>query len=166
MQHHGALRRGAVAQPAAARGARAAAAPGPRRPARAAARVHHLHRAPRTSLRTASTAEPTISVTFVDKEGGNTEFDCPSGEQLRAVMMENKVDLYTTWGKIWSCGGVGQCGTCIVKVDAGMELLSERTATEDKKLKGKPDAWRLACQTIVGDGDNTGKVVISTKPQQ
>jgi hypothetical protein len=27
-----------------------------------------------------------------------------------------QVDLYTTWGKIWSCGGGGQCGTCIVQV--------------------------------------------------
>lgn len=27
-----------------------------------------------------------------------------------------QVDLYTTWGKIWSCGGAGQCGTCIVQV--------------------------------------------------
>ena len=90
----------------------------------------------------------------------------------------HQVDLYTTWGKIWSCGGVGQCGTCIVKVraaqcmpkrsdavalrwpgnelpapaaplsscrtpprprpkvDEGAALLSERTATEERKLKG------------------------------
>jgi hypothetical protein len=30
----------------------------------------------------------------------------------------------------------------------------------------KPASWRLACQTIVGDGENSGKLVISTKPQQ
>lgn len=39
----------------------------------------------------AASAEPTISVTFQDSEGAKAEVDCPSGEQLRAVMMENKV---------------------------------------------------------------------------
>jgi hypothetical protein len=29
----------------------------------------------------------------------------------------------------------------------------------------KPDDWRLACQTIVGDGTNSGKVTLVTKPQ-
>lgn len=29
----------------------------------------------------------------------------------------------------------------------------------------KPDNWRLACQTIVGDGTNTGTVTVQTKPQ-
>ncbi|WIA35227.1 hypothetical protein OEZ86_003689 [Tetradesmus obliquus] len=81
-------------------------------------------------------------------------------------MLDNKVDLYTTWGKLWQCGGGGQCGTCIVQVQEGAELLSERTATEDKKLHKKPETWRLACQTIVGDGTNSGTVVIQTKPQK
>ena len=30
----------------------------------------------------------------------------------------------------------------------------------------KPETWRLACQTIVGDGANSGTVVIQTKPQK
>ena len=54
-----------------------------------------------------------------------------------------------------NCGGAGQCGTCAVMVTEGMELLSERTAAEDGKLKGKPDNWRLACQCLVG-GDAGG----------
>ncbi len=45
-----------------------------------------------------------------------------------------QVELYTTWGKIWTCGGVGQCGTCIVEVVEGAELLSEKNAIESKKL--------------------------------
>jgi hypothetical protein len=32
-------------------------------------------------------------------------------------------------------------------------------------LLQKPDSWRLACQTIVGDGENSGTVVIQAKPQ-
>lgn len=122
----------------------------------------------------AGTAEPTVTIKFVERDpkaaagaGSTVEVAAPSGEQLRFTMMESKVDLYTTWGKIWSCGGAGQCGTCIVAVEGGDEaLLSERTATEERKLKGKPANWRLACQTIVGDGENSGSVVIATKPQQ
>lgn len=112
----------------------------------------------------------------------------------------------------------------VLQVEQGAELLSERTATEQKKLKNvrggtlhraveqtsmlacnratcgtsraavrigngrsvllsccaavpaaaaaatacapqKPESWRLACQTIVGDGSNSGSVVIRTKPQ-
>ena len=37
-----------------------------------------------------------------------------------------------------------------MQVTEGMELLSPRTEAEDKKLKGKPDSWRLACQSLVG----------------
>jgi hypothetical protein len=54
-----------------------------------------------------------------------------------------QVDLYTAWGKLWSCGGAGQCGTCIVQVQAGGELLSGRTATEDKKLNKARGGARL-----------------------
>ncbi|PNH12149.1 hypothetical protein TSOC_000955 [Tetrabaena socialis] len=76
-----------------------------------------------------------------------------------------QVDVYTTWNKVWQCGGVGQCGTCIVEVKEGAELLSERTAVEKKKLSGKPESWRLACQTLVGDGEKSGAVTVATKPQ-
>lgn len=45
--------------------------------------------------------------------------DVESGDILRTVLMAEKVDLYTTWGKIWQCGGGGNCGTCIVEVSSG-----------------------------------------------
>jgi ferredoxin len=112
----------------------------------------------------------TVALKFVGGADGAelAQFDVPSGEQLRAAMITNKVDLYTTWGKIWSCGGAGQCGTCIVDVkEASDGSLSERSDTENKKLKGKPASWRLACQTFVGDEQTAGqRVTIATKPQQ
>lgn len=115
---------------------------------------------------------PTVAVTFRvkgDKGGPATErtLEVESGEQLRTAMMADKVDLYTTWGKVWSCGGAGQCGTCIVDVVAASDgCLSARSETEEKKLKGKPASWRLACQTFVGDGETPGQAVtIATKPQ-
>ena len=56
-----------------------------------------------------------------------------------------------------NCGGVGQCGTCTVAILEGGENLSPRTAVEDGKLRGKPDAARLACQCLV-TGDVKVKV--------
>jgi ferredoxin len=117
----------------------------------------------------------TVAVTFVQQQVGGADAASPpivveieSDSQLRAAMIANKVDLYTTWGKIWSCGGAGQCGTCIVDVkQASDDCLTERSAAEEKKLKGKPATWRLACQTYVGDGQTPGQTVtIATKPQQ
>ncbi|KAG2487420.1 hypothetical protein HYH03_013988 [Edaphochlamys debaryana] len=113
----------------------------------------------------ANSAVGTVKLTVQQAKEGTREIEVESGDQLRAVLMAEKIDLYTTWGKVWQCGGVGQCGTCIVEVKSGGELLSERTAVEDKKLNGKPASWRLACQTLVGDGENSGEVTVATKPQ-
>ncbi|XP_024952997.2 photosynthetic NDH subunit of subcomplex B 3, chloroplastic isoform X2 [Citrus sinensis] len=65
-----------------------------------------------------------------------------SGEKLlRNIMLDNKIELYATYGKVMNCGGGGSCGTCIVE---------------------KPESWRLACQTIVGNKENSGKFVQSS----
>lgn len=56
-----------------------------------------------------------VTLEFETSEGPKT-IDCDSGDILRDVMLEQKIDLYTTWGKIWTCGGNGQCGTCVVEV--------------------------------------------------
>ncbi|KAI3498187.1 hypothetical protein L1887_33956 [Cichorium endivia] len=85
-----------------------------------------------------------------------------SGEKLlRTVMADNKLDLYGTYGKVMNCGGGGSRGTCIVEVVEGTELLNERTNTELKYLKKKPESWRLACQTIVGNEENSAKEILS-----
>ncbi|ONL93437.1 2Fe-2S ferredoxin-like superfamily protein [Zea mays] len=65
--------------------------------------------------------------------------------------------LYRSQGKVMNCDGGGSCGTCIVEIIDGKELLNERTSTENRYLKKKPDSWRLACQTIVGNKENSGK---------
>ncbi|MGB8702723.1 MAG: 2Fe-2S iron-sulfur cluster-binding protein [Thermosynechococcaceae cyanobacterium] len=81
------------------------------------------------------------------------------GANLRQKALENRVDLYTLKGKITNCGGYGQCGTCIVNVVEGADQLSPRTDFENRKLKRKPDTYRLACQTLVN-----GSVAVETKP--
>ncbi|KAL3145335.1 hypothetical protein ABBQ38_001595 [Trebouxia sp. C0009 RCD-2024] len=117
----------------------------------------------RAQLSCCANKAPTIKLNFQTAEGPTT-VDCESGDILRDVMLDSKVDLYTTWGKVWTCGGGGQCGTCIVKVIDGSNLLPDRNPTEEKKLKKKPKSYRLACQANVGDGTNSGVISLQTKP--
>lgn len=81
------------------------------------------------------------------------------GANLRFKALENGIDIYTFTGKMMNCGGYGQCGTCIVEVTEGMENLSPKTEVEKRKLKKKPETYRLACQTLVN-----GDVSVKTKP--
>jgi ferredoxin len=81
------------------------------------------------------------------------------GANLRIKAIEAGVDIYTLKGKLMNCGGYGQCGTCVVEITEGMENLSPRTAVEQRKLKKRPDTYRLACQTLVN-----GEVEVKTKP--
>lgn len=115
---------------------------------------------------------PQIELDFIGpKPGADGEYPVErataiSGEKLlRNIMSENKIELYATYGKVMNCGGGGSCGTCIVEVIDGKDLLNERTDTELKYLKKKPESWRLACQTIVGNKENSGKVVVQRLPQ-
>ncbi|CAD6332919.1 unnamed protein product [Miscanthus lutarioriparius] len=108
--------------------------------------------------------KPQIELEFVGpKPGADGSFpvdrsEAASGEKLlRDIMNENKIELYAAYGKVMNCGGGGSCGTCIVEIIDGKELLNERTNTENRYLKKKPDSWRLACQTIVGNKENSGK---------
>ena len=96
------------------------------------------------------------NITFVKED---KEVFAVNGANLRTQAVENGIDLYTFRGKMVSCGGYGQCGTCIVEIVSGMENLSQRTDFENRKLKRKPDSYRLACQTIVN-----GPVSVKTKP--
>jgi ferredoxin len=89
----------------------------------------------------------------------NREVVAADGANLRIKAIENDIELYTFVGKMMNCGGYGQCGTCIVEVVQGMENLSPRTESENRKLKKKPKNYRLACQTLVN-----GPASVVTKP--
>jgi ferredoxin len=91
----------------------------------------------------------------------NREIVVADGANLRLKAIENRIDIYTLVGKMTNCGGYGQCGTCIVEIVEGMENLSPLTETEKKKLKKKPDTYRLACQTLI-----QGPVTVKTKPSK
>jgi ferredoxin len=87
------------------------------------------------------------------------EVSVANGANLRLKALENGIDLYTFVGKMMNCGGYGQCGTCLVEVVEGAENLSPRTEVENRKLKRKPERYRLACQALV-----QGSVSVNTKP--
>ena len=97
------------------------------------------------------------TISFVKE---NKEVIAAQGSNLREKALQNRVDIYTLGGKLRNCGGYGQCATCIVEVAEGMSNLSPKTDFEKRRLRKKPDSYRLACQTLVN-----GPVKIITKPK-
>ncbi|WVY91869.1 hypothetical protein V8G54_037383 [Vigna mungo] len=132
---------------------------------------------------TSPESPPEIDLEFIGPKSGSDgkypveKAKAISGEKLlRNIMTDNKIELYATYGKLMNCGGGGSCGTCIVEIIEGKDLLNERTNTELRYLKkacllslsnslhkNKPESWRLACQTIVGNKENSGKVSFKFK---
>ena len=106
---------------------------------------------------TVNPVDTTIATIKFSKE--DKEFTVASGSNLRQKAVENGIDLYTFKGKITNCGGIGQCATCMVSIEEGMENLSPKSDFEERKLKRKPESYRLACQAIV-----KGDVTVKTKP--
>ncbi|XP_062188347.1 photosynthetic NDH subunit of subcomplex B 3, chloroplastic-like [Phragmites australis] len=88
------------------------------------------------------------------------------GQKLRDIMLDGYIDLYGPYDKLLlNCSGGGVCGTCIVEVVAGKEMLSPKTDVEKELLKRKPKTWRLACQATVGNADSTGQMIIQQLPE-
>ncbi|CAI9766104.1 unnamed protein product [Fraxinus pennsylvanica] len=88
------------------------------------------------------------------------------GQKLRDIMLDNNIELYGPYARpLLNCGGGGTCGTCLVEVVEGKEILTPRTDKEKEKLKGNPKNWRLACQITVGNEDSRGLVVIQQLPE-
>jgi len=96
------------------------------------------------------------TITFVKE---NQEVIAANGSNLREKALQNRVDIYTLRGKLSNCGGNGQCATCVVEIVEGMENLSPKTDFEKRRLKKKPENYRLACQTLVN-----GSLSVKTKP--
>ena len=90
------------------------------------------------------------------------DVECYPGENLREVALREGIQLYGLKGALGNCGGCGQCITCFVAIPegTGVQVLSGRTAVEDQKLRRRPQAWRLACQTMVQES-----VLVLTRPQ-
>ncbi|XP_012073408.1 photosynthetic NDH subunit of subcomplex B 3, chloroplastic isoform X2 [Jatropha curcas] len=58
------------------------------------------------------------------------------GKKLRDIMLDSNIELYGPYARpLLNCGGGGTCGTCMVEVIMGKELLNPRTDKEKKILK-------------------------------
>ncbi|XP_068638960.1 photosynthetic NDH subunit of subcomplex B 3, chloroplastic [Aristolochia californica] len=128
--------------------------------------------APETETTSAEEEPPSVDFAFVGSvllPDGTPDIHYRStcgGQKLRDIMLDNQIDLYGPYkAALNNCAGGGSCGTCLVEVVAGKELLNRRTEKEREILKRKPKNWRLACQTIVGQEDSRGEVVIQTLPE-
>ena len=89
------------------------------------------------------------------------DIQCKPGENLRELIIKEKLQLYGLKGLLGNCGGVGQCSTCYISVEGGTKnSFSPITVVEEEKLKNKPDNWRLACQALINSS-----AIILTKPQ-
>lgn len=99
---------------------------------------------------------PGTTIKFINE---GKEVIAAAGANLRFKALENGIDIYTLMGKLTNCGGYGQCGTCVVEIVEGSEHLSPRAEVEQRKLKKKSSACRLACQVLVN-----GPVSVKTKP--
>ncbi|MCP9775941.1 2Fe-2S iron-sulfur cluster-binding protein [Cyanobium sp. WAJ14-Wanaka] len=98
-------------------------------------------------------------IRFVREE---RDVECYPGENLREVALREGIELYGLKGKLGNCGGCGQCITCFVEVPEAISemALTGRTTVEEKKLRGRPQNWRLACQALVQQS-----VLVLTRPQ-
>jgi len=67
-----------------------------------------------------------------------------------------------------NCAGEGTCGTCVVQVLEGRDLLNPRKDVENKALlkQGAPNNYRWSCRVAIGpDSERGGKVKIKLRPQ-
>ena len=98
------------------------------------------------------------TIRFIREE---IDIECKPGENLRDLVIKERLQLYGLKGILGNCGGAGQCSTCFVSIEGGKEnSLSPLTNVEEEKLENRPDNWRLACQTLI-----KSSAVILTKPQ-
>jgi len=76
----------------------------------------------------------------------------PLGRQAEAKDDETLLDVARRVGAPLanSCGGVGVCARCKVRVVAGAENLSPPTSIEVRFGKGFAEGERMACQAVVG----------------
>lgn len=98
--------------------------------------------------------------------------DSLAGENLRQVLQRKQVKIYNPNTKRFDmpfstgdCAGEGLCGTCLVKVEEGMDLMSPRDSLEELITKGRPSSWRASCRAVIGHENRPGTIRVHTQPQ-
>lgn len=75
--------------------------------------------------RKTAASKKTFTITVQQKFYKEAELEVEAGApvNLRKELMKNKIDIYPLQGKIYNCGGGGQCGTCAVQIISGAKNL-------------------------------------------
>ena len=97
---------------------------------------------------------PTIRFANEDQQVG-----CIEGANLRKAALDAGINPYKGRSNFNNCGGLGQCGTCVMEVVEGAENLSPRSDVEEVYLADRPASYRLSCRTTVN-----GDVTVRTRP--
>eukprot|EP00636_Phaeomonas_parva_P018050 CAMPEP_0118888348 /NCGR_PEP_ID=MMETSP1163-20130328/25674_1 /TAXON_ID=124430 /ORGANISM="Phaeomonas parva, Strain CCMP2877" /LENGTH=330 /DNA_ID=CAMNT_0006826911 /DNA_START=140 /DNA_END=1134 /DNA_ORIENTATION=- len=112
----------------------------------------------------------TVNYEFLNGERGTVE--APAGSNLRGVFMQEGLKLYDERTRRFDmpyatgdCAGEGLCGTCLVNVVRGGELLTPKDRNEELITKGRPLAWRAACRVYVGADNDAGTLEVQLQPQ-
>lgn len=92
-----------------------------------------------------------------EREG--QQVGCIEGANLRKAALDAGINPYTGLNNLNNCGGLGQCGTCVMEVLEGERNLSPRSDVEEVYLADRPANCRLSCRTTVN-----GDVTVRTRP--
>jgi ferredoxin len=109
------------------------------------------------------------------EEAGEIIVPAGYGTNLRTELQRQNFKMYDTRMprfdspyQTGDCGGEGTCGTCMVAVLSGKELLNDRLPVEAKGLakQGAPANYRWSCRARLSAGSNkTGKLKVMLRPQ-
>jgi len=99
----------------------------------------------------------TVPTIRFEKEG--QQVGCIEGANLRKAALDAGINPYKGLNNFNNCGGLGQCGTCVMEVIEGGRNLSPRSDVEEVYLADRPANYRLSCRTTVN-----GDVTVRTNP--
>lgn len=118
-----------------------------------------LDRGRRACLKLGGALTPLPNVPTIRFENEGQQVGCIEGANLRKAALDAGINPYTGLNNVNNCGGLGQCGTCVVEVIDGARNLSPRSDVEEVYLADRPANYRLSCRTTVN-----GDVTIRTRP--
>jgi ferredoxin len=79
--------------------------------------------------------------------------ECPSGANLRMVLLRARLPLYTRVAQALHCRGRGVCGTCAVRIEGPVSAPTDAELRRLQQFPHRPGSGlRLACQcSVLGD---------------
>ena len=94
-----------------------------------------------------------VTITVKTFDGNSMTINSTKGSNLRKVLLDNKIDIYSAKAKFTNCGGSASCGTCAVLLNDVLDW-DPRADFESSKLKKYSANGRLSCNVFL-EGDCT-----------